>query len=148
MRFTASSVRMLRAVSTVLVLWLLSATAAHAAPAARRGSSRPACDAQTTTLKKLRRHVRAFGGPLKKFKRHAATAGLTDTGSRMRRGAHPPRRNDDAAIQNDAPPAGVHLDDHAVPARRPIGVLHGPHDQRPRSRAFAPPSPRGPPPHA
>jgi hypothetical protein len=138
---------MLRIVGGVLLLLMLSVTAASAAPPSPGGSVGRVCDAHSTTLKKLRRHVKAFGGPLKKFKRHVA-AGLTETGARLLRGTRTHLDDDDAAIQNDGPLAGVDADEQLIPALHPVGVLHRALDRQPRSRAFSPRSPRGPPPHA
>jgi hypothetical protein len=140
--------RILRAVSGVLLLWLLSAVAADAAPAARRSAYGAVCDAQTITLKKVRRQIKSFGGPLKRFIMRRATAGLTDTSARLLRGTPQHFDDDEAAIQNDAPAARIDADIRPIPPLQPIALLPGGGDRRPRTRAFSPRSPRGPPPHA
>lgn len=146
MRF--ASIRTLRAASGVVLLWLLSAVAVDAAPAARRMTYGAVCDAQTVSLKKLRRQAKAFGGPLKRFMKRRLPAALTDTTPRVLRGASAHLDDDDAAIQNDATAARIDDDERPIPALQPAGLLHGSRDQRPRSRAFSPRSPRGPPPYA
>jgi hypothetical protein len=150
MRFATNSIRMLRATSGVVLLWMLSAVVADAAPATRRASDASVCSAQTVTVKKFRRQMKSFGGPLKRFmkRRAAAAAGLIDTTPRLARERHVDRDDDDSAIQNDAPVDGIDEDTRPIPSLRPVGVLHGSRDQRPRSRPFAPRSPRGPPPYA
>jgi hypothetical protein len=146
MRFVTSSVRTLRVASGILLLWLLSAIAAEAAPPPHGATPGSVCDGQTLTLKKLRRQPKAFGGPLKRLKRRAVTP-LTDLSSRMLRGSRAQLDDDDAAIQNDAPAARIDDDEQPIPALRPLGVLHGTLDQRLPSPLFSPRSPRGPPPH-
>jgi hypothetical protein len=138
---------MLRAAAGVILLWLLAAVPIDAAPPARRRAPGPACDARTLTLKKLRRQVKSFGGPLKRLARRAV-APLTDTSSRLLRGDRGQLGEDDAAIQNDTPAARIDDGDQAVPELRPLGVLHSTVDQHPSSRTFSPRSPRGPPSHA
>jgi hypothetical protein len=148
MRFVTSSARMLKAASAVMLLWLLSATVVDAAPAARTTYG-PTCDAQTAlTLKKLRRQAKSFGGPFKRFMQRRTIAGPADTTARMLRGVRAPLDDDDAAIPNDTPAAHIDDDECPIPSLQPVGLLHGSRDQRPRSRAFSPRSPRGPPPYA
>jgi hypothetical protein len=140
----SSSVRILRTVGTVVLLGLLAATAAEAAPARRAGGDR-VCDVHTT-LRTLRRQLKAIGGPLRKLKRQPAAAGLIDTTARMVRASRA-LTSDDEAIQNDAPIVRVAADGCRVPTLLPLGVLPGSLEIRPSSRAFTPRSPRGPPPH-
>jgi hypothetical protein len=146
MRFATSSIRMLRAATGVLLLCLWPVLNADAAPRSSRSTAGSVCDAQTLTLKKLRRQPKTFGGPLKRLARRAL-APLMDLSSRMRRGTHAQLGEDEAAIQNDAPAASIDEDEQPIPALRPLGVLHGALDQHPRSGIFSPRSPRGPPPH-
>lgn len=138
---------MLKAATGVLLLWLFSAPIADAAPPASRAAAGSVCDAQTLTLKKLRRQPKTFGGPLKRLTRRNI-APLSDLTSRMLHGARAQLDDDDAAIQNDAPAASVDDDEQPVPALRPLGVLHGTLDQHLCSGPCSPRSPRGPPPHA
>jgi hypothetical protein len=147
MRFALSTIRMLKAATGVLLLWLFTVPSADAAPQAPRAASGAVCDAQTLTLKKLRRQPKSFGGPLKRLIRRNI-APLSDLTSRLLRGARAQLDDDDAAIQNDAPAASIDDDEQPVPALRPLGVLHGTLDQHPRSGTFSPRSPRGPPSHA
>jgi hypothetical protein len=135
---------MLKTIGGVLLLWLLSATLADAAPIAGRRSS-PVCDSHTSTLRKLRRQATSFGGPLKRMMKRRATAVVIDTTGRITRAARAPIDEDDAAIQNDAPVSPVHADDRPVPALQPLGVLPRSLDLRLSSHTFSPRSPRGPP---
>jgi hypothetical protein len=144
MRSRSSPVRTLTAIAAVALLWLVSVAPALAAPTPRRGAAGPVCDPQTTTLRKLARMPKSFGGPLKRPSTRAL-AGLTDVTARLLRGSRPSLNSDEAAIQNDAPAARTDEDDRLVPCLRPLGVLAGSVDARPRSHAFSPKSPRGPP---
>jgi hypothetical protein len=136
---------MLRAASGVLLVWLVSAVVADAAPASRRVSAGSACSAQTLTVKKLRRQFRSFGGPFKRFMKRRAAAPLFDGTPRLSSSRHAIPDDDDAAIQNDAPVAGIDEDTQPILSLQPIGLLHGSSAQRPRTRPFSPRSPRGPP---
>jgi hypothetical protein len=140
----AYAIRSLRAATGILLLWLFAAPVADAAPPARHPSVGAVCDAQTLTLRKLRRQPRSFGGPLKRLARRALMP-LSETGSRMLHGSRAHLDDDEAAIQNDAPAASIDDDEQPVPALRPLGVLHSTLSQHPSSRAFSPRSPRGPP---
>jgi hypothetical protein len=146
MRFATSSMRMLKAATGVLLLWLFAAPLVDAAPAAPRAAAGSVCDSQTLTLKKLRRQPKTYGGPLKRLTRRNI-APLSDLTSRMLRGSRAQLDDDDAAIQNDAPAASIDDDEQPIPALRPLGVLHGTLDQHPCSGSFSPRSPRGPPAH-
>jgi len=144
MRFVSSPLRTLTVACSVVLLWLLSVCVAGAAPAPRHRHAGPICDPQSTTLQKLPRHPKSFGGPLK-TPSHRALAGLIDTASQMRRATHADFDSDDAAIQNDAPATQADAEDCPIPQLRPLGVLIGALDLRLYSRAFSPRSPRGPP---
>ena len=126
---------------SVALLSLLSVCLADAAP--RRGTSGPICDPQSPAAMRLPRHPKSFGGPLKRPSSHAM-AGLSDLAARMRRGTRAFLGDDVAAIQNDAPATGTEADDCLVPSLRPLEIIGSPNVQ-PRSRAFSPRSPRGPP---
>jgi hypothetical protein len=144
MRFVSSPVRTLTVACSVVLLWLLSVCVADAAPTPRYRKAGPICDPQTTTLRKLPRHPKSFGGPLRTLSQRAL-AGLIDTASQMRRGTHADLDGDDAAIQNDAPAAHVDAEDCPTPELRPLGVLIGSLDLHLYSHTFSPRSPRGPP---
>jgi hypothetical protein len=126
---------------SVTLLSLVSLNVADAAP--RRGTSGPICDPQAPVARKLPRHPRSFGGPLKLPSRHAL-AGLQDLTARMLRGTHAFLGDEVAAIQNDTPATGNDADDSLVPSLLPLEVIAS-LDIHPRSRAFCPRSPRGPP---
>jgi hypothetical protein len=144
MRFVSSPLRTLTVACSVVLLWLLSVSAADAAPSPRHRHAGPICDPQSTTIQKLPRHPKSFGGPLR-IPSHRAQAGLIDTASQMRRATHADLDSDDAAIQNDAPAAHVDAEDCPIPQLRPLGLLIGSLDLRLYSRVFSPRSPRGPP---
>jgi hypothetical protein len=126
---------------SIALLSLVSVSPADAAP--RRGASGPICDPQAPVARKLPRHPKSFGGPLKQPSSHAL-AGLQDLSARMQRATHAFLGDNVAAIQNDAPVDGVDADDCLTPSLRPLEVIGTPNLQ-PRSRAFSPRSPRGPP---
>src|ERR1043165_5524442 len=115
MRFCCSFSRALKQASVVTLLWLMSASFAHAATAPVRHDATPLCDATSTTLKKLLRHTKSFGGPLAHHPMRALY-GLTDLTARLRRGTHTTLGDEAAAIQNDAPAAHTGADNHLVPA--------------------------------
>jgi hypothetical protein len=123
------------------VLSLLSVSLAEAAP--RRGTSGPTCDAQAPVARRLPRHPRSFGGPIKLPSRHAL-AGLQDITSRLRRGARAYLGDEAAAIQNDTQATGTDADDRLTPSLLPLEIVVS-LDVHPDSRAFSPRSPRGPP---
>ncbi len=126
---------------SVALLSLLSFNVVEAAP--RRGTSGPICDPQAPVARKLPRHPRSFGGPLKLPSSHAL-AGLQDITARMLRGTRAFLGDDVAAIQNDTTATGNDADDCLVPSLLPLEVIPS-LDLHPRSRAFSPRSPRGPP---
>ncbi len=124
-----------------MLLSLLSASVADAAP--RRGTSGPICDPQAPVARKLPRHPRSFGGPLKLPSNHVL-AGLQDITTRVRRGTHTYLGDSVAAIQNDSQATGTDAGDCLVPSLLPLEIVT-PLDVHARSRAFSPRSPRGPP---
>ena len=139
MRFVSSSVRTLTVACSIVLFWLLSVCVADAAPTRHRNAG-PICDPQATTLPKLPRHPKSFGGPLRTLS-YRALLGLIDTASQMRRGTHADLDGDEAAIQNDAPAAHVDAEDCPIPELHSLGVLIGSLDLRLYSRTFSPRSP-------
>ena len=133
--------------SCVLLFWLLSPSLAQAATTQGQRSSGELCDAHSTTLRKLIRHSKSYGGPLAR-RPHRALFGLSDVTARVQRGASADMNDDEAAIQNDAPAANIDVEEGASPTLHPLGLLTGSLDQHPRTPAFTPKSPRGPPPAA
>jgi hypothetical protein len=130
--------------SCVVLFWLLSVSFAHAASTQGHRATSARCDEHSTTLRKLIRHAKSFGGPLAR-RPQRALFGLTDVTARLQRGAGGNLDNGDAAIQNDAPAANIEPDGRATPTLQPLGLFVGPLDWRPHTRAFSPKSPRGPP---
>lgn len=128
---------------SIALLWLLSASAAQAAPAPGRTSAGPACDPQTTTLRRLARHPKSFGGPVA-LPAARSLYGLTDITARMRRGTRVALGDRLAAIPS-APAARIDADERPAPSLRPIGALVGSVDGRPHTHESSPRSPRGPP---
>jgi len=127
------------------VLWLLTASAASAAPGPSAGRAGQHCGGQSTALRKLLRHPKSYGGPLA-HSTHTSRLGLRfDLTARLRRAKRTSTGNEAAAIQNDAPAARVNGEDRSLPALVSLGFLIGPVDSHPRTRAFSPRSPRGPP---
>jgi hypothetical protein len=125
---------------SIALLSLVSAVPVDAAP---RRASGPICDPQTPVARKLPRHPKTFGGPLK-LPSSRALAGLQDISARVRRGTHAFLGDNAAAIQNDAPVAGVDAANRLIPSLRPLETIRS-RDLQPRSRSFSPRSPRGPP---
>jgi hypothetical protein len=125
---------------SIALLSLLSVISADAAP---RRASGPVCDPQTPVARKLPRHPRSFGGPLKQPSSHVL-AGLQDITVRMVRGNRAYLAVGVVAIQNDSPINGTGGDDHLIPSLRPLERVPF-IDLQPHSRAFSPRSPRGPP---
>lgn len=130
--------------ASLVLLSLASVSLADAAP--RRGASGPTCDPQTPVVRRLLRHPKSFGGPLKRPSSHAL-AGLQDISARVRRGTHTVLVENVAAIQNDTSAAPADAGDCVIPSLLPLELIGSP-DVQPRSRAFSPRSPRGPPPPA
>jgi hypothetical protein len=148
MRFVSSLVRTLMTAGSLLLLWLVSVLPASAAPSERLAVGGPVCELQTTTLRKLTRLHRSFGGPLKQTPPRQLLFGLTDPTARIRRGTRTAFHGQQAAIQNDAPAAHIDVHDAALPSLRPLELLVRAVDARPRSPAYSPRKPRGPPPAA
>ena len=98
---------------SIVLLSLLSVCLADAAP--RRGTSGPICDPQTPVARKLPRHPKSFGGPLKRPSSHAL-AGLQDISARIRRGTHTVLGENVAVIQNDTSAAVADAGDHLIPS--------------------------------
>jgi hypothetical protein len=142
----STPVRTLTTVSSVVLLWLMSVSFADAAQT-RHKTDGQACDAQSTTLKKLARHSRKLGGP-RRLEQTGTLVALTGITPRLQRATRADVDGDEAAIQNDAPAARHDADECPVPALQPLGLLIGSLDVPPLSRAFSPRSPRGPPPFA
>ena len=126
---------------SIALLSLLTVSLADAAP--RRAASGPLCDPQTPVARKLPRHPRSFGGPLKRPSSHAL-AGLQDLAARVRRGTRAFLGENAAVIQNDTPVSETDASDCLIPSLRPLEII-GALVVHPRSRAFSPRSPRGPP---
>ena len=141
MRLLSSPLRALTTSGAIALMSLIAVSTADAAP--RRRASGPICDPQAPIARKLPRHPRSFGGPLKRPSDHAL-AGLQDISARLRRGTRAFLGEDVAAIQNDAPATTIDAGDGLIPSLRPLETIR-PLDLQPRSRAFSPRSPRGPP---
>jgi hypothetical protein len=144
MPFISSPMRMLMRASWVVLLWLLSVSLAQAASTPGHRATGVICDEHSATLRKLIRHMKSFGGPLAR-RPQPALFGLSDVTARLQRGTRADADGGDAAIQNDAPDASIDTDGRAVPTLQPLDLLVGSLDRRPRTRAFSPKSPRGPP---
>jgi hypothetical protein len=139
----STPVRTLATVSSVVLLWLMSASFADAAQTWHKTAGQ-ACDAQSTTLKKLARHSKRLGGP-RRLQPAGTLIAVTGMTARFQRATRAGIDGDEAAIQNDAPAARRDADECPVPALRPLGLLVGSLDVPPPSHAFSPRSPRGPP---
>jgi hypothetical protein len=133
------NVRTIMRTSGALALWLLCASLADAAPV-QRGAAGPLCDPQTPAHRKLPRHPKSFGGPLRESR-----GVVTDMTARLQRGRRANLLGDDDAIQNDAPAAQIDIDERATPALPCLGVLLGSADGRADTLPLSPRSPRGPP---
>jgi hypothetical protein len=142
----STPVRTLTTASSVVLLWLLSASFADAAQTRHKTEPQP-CDAQSTTLKKLARHSKKLGGP-RRLQPAGTLVALTGMTARLHRGTRADVNGDEAAIQNDAPAARIDADERQLPTLCALGLLIGSLDIPPLSRAFSPRSPRGPPPFA
>lgn len=140
MRLLSSPLRALTLAGTFALLSLAWVSPADAAP---RRASGPICDAQAPVARKLPRHPKTFGGPLKRPSSHAL-AGLQDITARLRRGTRAFLGYEVAAIQNDTPAGDIDAGDCLTPTLRPAEIIAS-FDLQPRSRAFSPRSPRGPP---
>jgi hypothetical protein len=141
MRPLSPTLRVLMKAGSVLLLWLLSVSVSYAAHAPRRATRR-VCDPQKTTIHQLPRRPVTYGGPLAKPSPRVL-AGLTDPMVRLVHGSRCATSDDDEAIQNDTPAAHLVVD--PILELKPLGVFVETFEQRPRTRAFSPRSPRGPP---
>lgn len=137
----SSPVRTLMTAGSLVLIWLVSVVPASAAA----GRAGPVCDPQTTTLRKLARVPRSYGGPVKHAALPLLRFGLSDPTARMVRGSHITFDRDQAAIQNDAPAARIDEGGSALPSLRPLERIARAVDARPRSPACSPRAPRGPP---
>ena len=144
MRLDLLSSQFLLKVGSGVVLWLLSASVADAAPGPRRALVGRACSPHAAPVRKLVRQTKSFGGPVA-LPSKRAMAGLSDATARLRRSTRANLTDDDEAIQSGASAARIDADDRPVPALRPLGVLHGSIVPLPLLHAFSPRSPRGPP---
>lgn len=142
MRSVQSPVRSLLTAGSLLLFWLVSVVPASAAMSGRYAG--PVCDPQTTTLRKLARQPKSFGGPLKQ-RRTPLLFGLSDPTARVQRATRTTFDGDDAAIQNDAPAARIDEEGRTIPSLCPLGLLARPVDGSLRSPPFCPRAPRGPP---
>ncbi|HMD36142.1 MAG TPA: hypothetical protein VKH42_14290 [Vicinamibacterales bacterium] len=124
---------------SICLLWASSAIAATAP----RGS-KTVCDPQSTAARRLVRHPRSFGGPIK-LPPERTLLGLDELTPRVAHGAHANLGDENQAIQNDAPAARMEADDQPVPALHIVGLLVGSVDPHTRTLACSPKSPRGPP---
>src|SRR5215813_2823695 len=140
MSFLSSIVR---ALTTAGGVALLCATSVSTVEAATPTRSTTACVAQPTTVRKRARHLRSFGGPLKRPA--PLQFGLTDPTARLRRATPENFISNPAVIQSDAPAAHINEDGHPVPSLLLVGVLPHAIDIRPRSPTCSPRAPRGPP---
>ena len=135
---------MLMRASCVVLFWLLSASLAQAASTQGHRGTGALCDEHSTTLRKLIRYSKSFGGPLAK-RPQRALFGLSDVTARLQRGARANMDDDDVAIQNDSPAGHLDVEGRTVPALQPLGLFVRSLDRRLPTRAFSPKSPRGPP---
>ncbi len=132
---------MLTKAGTVAIVWLLAVSSSAAMPRSRAVPSK-LCDARTTSIAKLIRQARAIGGPV--------TKRLRRSGIRLNPQAiwlqHTPRcgvRDDDQAIQNDAPAALLVVE--LKIDLRPLGLSLDSDVPQRFTHARSPQSPRGPP---
>jgi hypothetical protein len=139
MHFLPPKLRTLPKASSLVSICLLWASVASAAPAPR--AARTVCDPQTVAAKRLLRHPRSFGGPLKL----PTLLALNELTSHVTRWTHGNLGDENQAIQNDAPAARMDADDRPVPTLRVVGLLIGSIDPRPCTLPCSPKSPRGPP---
>jgi hypothetical protein len=132
---------MLTKAGILAVLWLLAVPPISSA--AQRSAPGKFCDSQTTSIRHLIRQARAVGGPLAKRLRHSAGIRLSHPATRLQRTAHGGVRDEDQAIQNDAPVTSIETDLEID--LRPIGRFLESHASPVFTRASSPRSPRGPP---
>jgi len=123
---------------SICLLWASSASAATAP----RGS-KSVCDPQTAAARRLLRHPRSFGGPIK-LPPERTLLGLDELTPRVTRWTHGNLGDENQAIQNDTPAARMDGDDQP-PTLRIVGRLTGSVDPHTRTLTCSPKSPRGPP---
>jgi hypothetical protein len=128
--------------SLLVSVCLLWAASASAAPAPR--SSKTVCDPQTTAARRLLRHPKSFGGPIK-LPTDRTLLGLDELASHVTRWTHRNLGDENQAIQNDAPAARMDGSNQLVPTLRVVGLLVAPIDRNPPTLVCTPKSPRGPP---
>jgi hypothetical protein len=143
MRLFSPTLRMLMKAGSIVLLLLLHASLAEAAFPSPQGTS-GVCDPHAATGRRLVRHPKSFGGPVKRPSQRTLVV-LTEPTARLMRATHAGLGNDDEAIQNDAPAARTDAGDRPDPSLRPLGLLTGAVQRLPRARTFSPKSPRGPP---
>jgi hypothetical protein len=143
MRLSSSTARRVMKASSLVVLWLLCASVASAAPAHRRGRAR-VCDAHVVKHRTLRTHSTSVGGPVAPPSTRALV-GLSEPTVLLQRGSRATLDDDVAAIQNDSPAARIDAGLRLAPDFEPIGVLARICDRLPKLHRFSPRSPRGPP---
>jgi hypothetical protein len=142
MSVTSPFARRIFKAGLVVAVWLTSVSATLAMP--RELATPKYCDPQTTSspIRKLVSNARAVGTPLVKRLRQAGIRIRRNT-SAIRLTARAHMRDEDQAIQNDAPAPPL-----AVEPRidlRPLGVFADAAPAPLDSRALSPRSPRGPP---
>jgi hypothetical protein len=143
MRFSSSNVQIVMKAGGLVLLSLLCASVATAAPAHRRAKSR-VCDPHARLTLRTIAANRPVAGPISTPSTRVQ-AGLIDPNLLFQRGSATTFGDEVAAISNDAPAARIDADVSLVPAFEPLGVLVKSVDRLPRSDAFSPRSPRGPP---
>lgn len=137
---------MLTKAFSVVLLWLLCASAAEGAHAPRHLPVRKLCDGHSTTLLKLLRYPKSLSGPSVKSHRARAWLVFDLAAAHLQRSRGPnPVGDDDEAIQNDTAATGSYRDESCAPGLRPLGIVNAALAGRPLTRAFSPRSPRGPP---
>jgi hypothetical protein len=145
MKSCSAPLRTLLAAGLLAVVGLVcAAPAANAAPRPRTATAGDSCDPQTTTLRKLMRTPKSFGGPVAKHSRRVRIV-VPDAAARLRRGTRTNLGEGTSVIQNDTSVAQIDADGRPEPSLQPLGLLAGPFELQPRSHAFSPRSPRGPP---
>ena len=145
MHYLSPKLRAVVRASSLVTVCLLWASAASAAPGpyAPKSNSKTVCD--PVASRRLPRHPRSFGGPLRQPKQLLTFDELTAHVARTPQGD---LGNQNQAIQNDAPAARMDAGDRPLPTLCIVGLLVGSIDPHPRTHACSPKSPRGPPLHA
>jgi hypothetical protein len=141
MLLTPPIARMLTKAGVLAVLWLFAVP--QISKAAPRSAGGKFCDAQTTSIKKLIRQARAVGGPVAQRLRHPSGIRFTRPTGWLQRVAHDDVRDEDQAIQNDAPAAPLAAD--LAIDLRPVGRFIETQASPLFTHAPSPRSPRGPP---